>query len=166
MYKSKFKTTVLAANCCFILFSFMGISEAIEIITMEPMYGSIDSDFGHAVYLETDSPYYVVEWYVDGEWAWSSIGGAEGEGPTQATFYTGWISGSVTGTSHTVKAVAWPQGNADPEFSDSDSYTFYIFQPIIVEKEGKKTGVEATLEVNRHYYRHPWVYADLTATVI
>lgn len=44
------------------------------------------------------------------------------------------------------------------------SYTFYIFEPIIVVKDGEETDVEATLEVNRHYYRHPYIFTDLTAT--
>lgn len=122
MYKLMHKITIIVSIVSLFLFSSLGNIEALEIIRMDPMYGSTDSDYGHNVYLETDRPYYVVEWYVDGVYAYSSIGGYEGDenGPTIAFFCTGYISGSVTGTPHTVKAVAWDQEDHSDDMSDSD----------------------------------------------
>ncbi len=167
MFKLKFKTIAIAiAILSIFLLSFAGNSEALQITTLEPAYGSYDSDYAHTVYLETDRPYYVVQWYVDGVYAWTSIGGLEGDedGPTSAFFCTDYLSGSVTGTPHAVEAIAWDQEDHSNTLSDSDSYTFYIFEPTIVEVEGDETDVEATLTVHRHYYRHPMVYADLSAS--
>ena len=101
---------------------------------MYPSYGGYEDYTGylyHTAYVETDSLYLWVYWYIDG--VQQSISG----GPSTSAYFSPNASefpGSYGGTTYTIEAVAYQY---DPEtnlmLSDSDSYTVIVYMPCLEE---------------------------------
>lgn len=169
MLKLKSQPTLIAAAIVSLfLLTFVSNSDAFEIEVMESSNGLYEDDVSggviyHTAYVRTDEAYYTITWYVGGNYAGYSSGDNQ---TTEAWFSVpSGLSGSLTGTAYEIKAVALSLEDDDGNHeSDSDSYTLTVFEPTIVEVTGKETDVEATLTVHRHYYRHPMIYADLSAS--
>ena len=123
-----FKTLIIATAILSLFLTFLTPSEAIEITQMYPSYGGYEDHTGylyHTAYVETDSPYLFVYWYIDG--VQQSISGGPG---TSAYFSPNSSSfpGSSDGTTYTIEAVAYQY---DPEddviLSDSSSYAVTVY---------------------------------------
>ena len=130
----------LTAITFLILLGFVGISDAIEILEMRPEDGNlspirISGDcLYHRTYVKTSQPYASVDWYVDGVYVGASVGDLC-HLKIEAYFSPYWLTGSVEGTSYTIKANARPLPN-DPDgfVSDTESYELTVYSPFeIVE---------------------------------
>lgn len=114
---------------------------------------SVDTYPYHFAHVKTSDPYYSVEWYVDGVYKKSSYG--ERNNPKfDAYFYPFPIDGSITGQNYTIKAVAYPMDDEDPNGTTNatESYTLTVFQPI--------TETHKRLEKRRDYPRVFQTYQD------
>ena len=123
-----FKTIIIATAILSLFFLFLTSSEAFEISQMYPSYGGYEDHTGylyHTAYVETDSPYLFVYWYVDD--VYQSVSG----GPsTDAYFSPNPLSfpGSSDGTTYTIEAVAY-QYDAENNLmlSDTSSYSVTVY---------------------------------------
>ena len=123
-----FKTLIIATAILSLFLTFLTPSEAIEITQMYPSYGGYEDHTGylyHTAYVETDSPYLFVYWYIDG--VQQSISG----GPSTSAYFSpnsSSVPGSSDGTTYTIEAVAYQY---DPEddviLSDSSSYAVTVY---------------------------------------
>ncbi len=124
-----FKTLIIATAILSLFFLFLTSTEAFEI---SQMYSTYDESENRGclyitAYVETDSPYLYVYWYIDG--VQQSISG----GPSTSAYFSPNSSdfpGSSDGTTYTIEAVAYQY---DPEtnlmLSDSDSYSVTVYAP-------------------------------------
>lgn len=124
-----FKTLIIATAILSLFLTFLTASEAIEITEMYSTYD--DSEERGCLYItayvETDSPYLYVYWYIDGVHQSSSAG------PSTSAYFSPNSSefpGSHDGTTYTIEAVAYQY---DPEtnlmLSDSSSYNVTVYAP-------------------------------------
>lgn len=130
----KFKTTLIAAATVFMfLLIFSGKSIAFEIEVLESdddtyveyASGSLQNIW-HLAYIETDEPYYIIDWYIDDVHQESDAGDNV---KTEAYFWPYWLTGSGTGTTYTIKARARSLENADGDHEeDIASYTITVYQ--------------------------------------
>jgi hypothetical protein len=100
----------------------------------------------HIADVETDEPYFLVDWYVNEVLQTTSLGDGS---TTDATFcLPDPVSGSVRGETYTIKATAesW-----DGEETDSRSYTVTVYDPIIVSGTKTNTGVWGYSRLSRQY---------------
>lgn len=113
----------VAMLCSLLLNGIVNNSDAFEItsltVSVNDDTGNGSSAYGH-VY--TDDPYFMVDWYVDGEWVDSSWGHG---GTTYASFSSAALTGSLKGEEYTIKAVAWSLNGDD----DTSSYDFTVYRP-------------------------------------
>ena len=124
-----FKTLIIATAILSLFFLFLTSTEAFEI---SQMYSTYDDSENRGclyitAYVETDSPYLYVYWYIDG--VHQSVSG----GPSTSAYFSPNSSdfpGSSDGTTYTIEAVAYQY---DPEtnlmLSDSDSYSVIVYAP-------------------------------------
>ena len=100
--------------------------------------------------MRTDEAYFLVGWYVNGVWKTTSLGS---DSTTEAYFSPDPLSGSLSGTTYEIKAVAqpWNEGTEN----DSDSYTITVYEPKIDSGTGTNTGVWGIAKLSRQYYSHP-----------
>ena len=137
---------VAFAILTFMLIGFVGIVDAIEIMSMRPEFlhpteigGNEYEDWRwhdylyHTANVRTDKPFYDVIWYVDDELAgytfWS-----DGPSTTEAFFSLYWLTGSHDGTTYTIKADAWTIGDNNVAESDTDSYELTVYRPFQIEE--------------------------------
>ncbi len=158
----KIQTFLIAITITFLtLLGFAGHSDALEIEEVRPFYWNYDlyqyssSDVSHYAYAKTDTPYYVVEWYVDGVYVGYSPGANEGEenGPTEASCCFEVGTGTITGTTYTITAKAWDQEDHSDDLSDTDSYEVTVYQPIVLSSPSPKPldDVWGRAELSKHY---------------
>ncbi len=130
----KFQTTLIASAITLCLFSFVGISDAINIEQMAPTDGSYEVTqiynryLVHTEMVKTDVPYSRIEWYVDNVLRETSSGDGI---KTEATFQPYFLSGSAAGTDYVIKAIAYPW---DGDGSDTDFFTLTVFLPFQIVK--------------------------------
>lgn len=124
-----FKTLIIAMVILSLFFLFLTPSEAFEITQMYSTYDDSENRgcLYITAYVETDSPYLYVYWYIDG--VYQSISG----GPSTSAYFSPNSSefpGSHDGTTYTIEAVAYQY---DPEtdlmLSDSSSYDVTVYVP-------------------------------------
>ena len=129
----KFKTTfTVAILATLAFFSFVGNSDAREILDLSPHNGGSYKEYGfgygasHRSTVKTDDPFYCVWWYIDDVIAgWSDGSNIK----TQATITFNGFSGSVAGTEYVITAeVGWLDENGDTEIV-SESYTITVYEP-------------------------------------
>ena len=146
--KRLFLTTAIVS---LFLIGFVGNrSEAFDIESMRSRNGIITYDNDgyilHIADVETDEPYYLVDWYVNGVQQDISFGDGE---VTDASFcLPDPVSGSISGETYTIKAVAEPW---EGEGSASRSYTVTVYDPIIVSGTKPKTGVWGYSRLSKQY---------------
>lgn len=114
----------------------IGISQSqadFEIEEMYPSYGSYYDYTGslyHTAYVKTSEPYYVVDWYINGKFVYSSYGDNV---KTEAKFSPNRADypGTPLGQYYTIKAVAWSlyDENIENHHSDTDSYEVIVYTP-------------------------------------
>ncbi len=144
MSRMKFKTTMIAAAITFLfLLSFIGSSHAIEIESMYPSYGWY-SDFSgylyHTAYVETNEPYFMVDWYINDEYK-SVSWGANDETEAYFSPNTSDYPGSPLGKTYTIEAVAWSWGDNGNADSATSSYSVSVYStPDVDEGIGMHTG--------------------------
>lgn len=155
--KSDLTAAFIAAFCLFFL-SVVGQGHALEITNMYPSMGGYeDYSYGgvtfHHACVVTDSPYHIVDWYIDGE----RVGSVLGNGVWTSAYFNAYdeIPGKIKGTVYKITAKAYdPEGNMD-----TSSYEVRMFEPIVIG--GKKqstwekstvTGVKGYNELSRHYF--------------
>ncbi len=128
-----FKSIATLIAICFLLFGIISSGDALTITSMSGDSEEYDWGWGayHSATVTTDTPYYVVEWYINNVYQGCTPGGYEGDenGPTTATFYFSDLSGDIEGTRHTIKAVAWDQEDHSDSASDTDSYEITVYKP-------------------------------------
>lgn len=120
------------------------------------------SGASHSATVTTDTPYYVVEWYLDDVYKGCTPGGYEGDedGPTTATFNFSGISGELQGDKHRIKAIAWDQEDHDDSASDTKFYEIRVFAPLTVDTGFKRTGVMGHVELTRHYFDGEYINVE------
>lgn len=121
--KSLLTAGILAAFL-FIVFVNSGNAD-FKIEKMEPSYGGYEDHTGclyHAARVETDEPYFMVDWYINDVWK-STTWGADDE--TVAYFFpnTSDYPGTHNGTDYVIKAIAWPWEGE----KDTDNYTVTVY---------------------------------------
>lgn len=123
-----FKTLTIATAILSLFFLFLTSSEAFEISQMYPSYGGYEDHTGslyHTAYVETDTPYLYVYWYIDD--VYQSISG----GPSTSASFSPNSSdfpGNHDGITYTIKAVAYQyDAENDVILSDSDSYSVTVY---------------------------------------
>lgn len=151
---SRFTNVIKTITIVFFVFiSFVGKSDAIDIIRLGPANGFYsfvdiyDNYLYYAYHAETDEPYYAVSWYVDGVYVATSPGSA---GKTDAYFYptASDMPGSLVGTEYEIKAVAWSIGTPEvPSVSDTDTRHVWVFCPIHDNSIGTITRTSGWAEI-------------------
>ena len=127
---------------------------------MDPTPISYGGYTNHVAYVRTDEAYFLVGWYVNGVWKTTSLGS---DSTTEAYFSPDPLSGSISGTTYEIKAVAQPW-NEGAE-NDFDSYTITVYEPITNSGWGSQDNDEVNADVwgyvsiDRHYYSSPSVFA-------
>lgn len=122
-----FKTLIIATAILSLFFLFLTPSEAFEITQMYSTYDDSENRgcLYITAYVETDTPYLYVYWYIDGVQQ-SVSGGASTSAyfsPNSSDF-----PGSSDGTTYTIKAVAYQyDAENDVMLSDSDSYSVTVY---------------------------------------
>ena len=158
----KFKSTLIALAITFLMLAgFVDSSDAFEIEKMEPnlwfTYEAYDYGYGgnHMVRLETSLPYYSVDWYVNDVHDSYSSNNFAGGNPGTLTFgnITG-LTGSLAGTTYTIKALAHYAWNT--ALWDTDSYEVTVYKPFYTYAvAGKQTpdipDVYGYAEITRYY---------------
>lgn len=157
------------------LFSFAGISYAIDIMELTPQgddYEPIQNYnqyLEHNVYMLTDGPFSRVEWYVDDVLKETTSGDGV---KTEATFQPWFLIGSDAGTDFEIKAIAYEW---DGDGSDTDSFTLTVFLPFQIVKMksddgsyedynyGYSQGIWhlAYVETSEPYYMVQWYVDDV-----
>ena len=115
------------------LLGFVGNSNAFEIEVMESYLGSYveyaggcEQNIWHLVYVRTNEPYRIIDWYIDDMYQESNV---VDDVKTEAYFWPYWLTGSGTGTTYTIKARAWSVVNAgENQEHDIASYTITVYQ--------------------------------------
>ena len=125
-------------------------SEAFEIESMRSRNGittySNDGYIMHIADVETDEPYFLVDWYVNEVRQTTSFGDGN---TTDATFcLPDPVSGSIRGATYTIKAFAEPW---EGDGNDSRSYTVTVYDPKIDSGTGTNTGVWGYSRLSRQY---------------
>ena len=176
-FKVKFQVFLIATAITFLtLLSFAGKSPALEIEEVRPFYWGYDlyeyggsNGVSHYAYAKTDKPYYVVQWYVNGVYVGYSPGANEGEenGPTEASCYFEVGTGTISGTTYTITAIATDQENHNDDLSDTDSYEVTVYKPITKTDPTPKMldDVYGRAELSRHYRNGNDVIMDYYVTV-
>ena len=134
-----------------LLLGFVGNrSDAFQIESMASRNGVTtywnDGYILHIADVETDEPYFLVDWYVNEVWQTISFGDGN---TTDATFcLPDPVSGSIRGATYTIKAFAEPW---EGDGSDSRSYTVTVYDPKIDSRTGTNTGVWGYSRLSRQY---------------
>ena len=127
-----------------------------QIEEMYPAYSS-HYDYGggayNVPYVCTSDPYDRVEWFIGNKRHTSQGNGVKTS--AAPTFYL--TSDKVEGTSHTITAVAWYKADNGEMVSDTDSYTFRVYQPKVETKVHGGGGqqhlnVSGYVQLSRHYF--------------
>lgn len=158
----KLQTFLIATAITFLtLLGFADKSPALEIEEVRPYYRNYDlyqygsNSVSHYAYARTDKPYYVVHWYVNGNYVGYSPGANEGEedGPTEASCYFEVGTGTISGTTYTITARAWDQEDHNNDLSDTDSYEVTVYKPIVLTEPHPKAldDVSGYAEISRHH---------------
>lgn len=157
------------------LFSFAGISDAIDIMELTPQgddYEPIQNYnqyLMHNVYMMTDVPFSRVEWYVDDVLKETTSGNGV---KTEATFQPWFLIGSDASTDFEIKAIAYEW---DGDGSDTDKFTLTVFSPFQIVKMKSNDGSyedynygdphgiwhKAFVETSEPYYIVQWYVNDV-----
>ena len=136
----------------FILFCFVSSSSAISIEELRPLGSSTVEyyrGYYHTAYVETDVPFYEVNWYVDGKY----VGRSDGSNvETDAYFNYFDLTGSFEGEIYEIKAIAWSlddDGNTD---SDTDTYYLTVYNPEEKVCNGTHTRTYTQVEITGFHY--------------
>jgi hypothetical protein len=148
----KFKTILIVAVIfSLFLLSFVSKSDAIEIIKMESSMGY--EIVGPAPYInafvETDEPYYAVDWFVDGVYHISF-----GDGNKKvASFYAFFPTASIRGSWHEVKAIAYTMDPDNPPQSDIESIWIKVYKSVETYATPNNGVVGIWAAIDRHFYQ-------------
>ncbi len=136
-------------------------TEHFEILKMAPnlWFTTEVYDYGyggnHMVRLETSRPYYYIAWYVDDEFYSTFYNNTDNSGTFAFGNITG-LTGSIAGTTYTIKAIAYALDTTVNPTSDTDSYEVTVYEPLYTyDVDGKTTpdipDVYGYAEITRHY---------------
>ena len=139
------------------LFGIIGNNSANEIISMYPSYGGYYDYTGylyHGAYVETDVPFYDINWYINGVHAgWSDGSNIRTEGyfyPTTSDY-----PGSPLGKDYEIKAVVgWLADNGDADYR-SRSYNVVVYTtPDVDEGIRMNTGAYGKASADAGWNEH------------
>lgn len=171
----KFKATLIALAITFLLLAgFVNSSDAFEIEEMIPddyfrRYYANDLGYGatHRVRVKTSHPYYCVDWYVDDAFHSSSYNNNDYTLIRAYAKITG-LTGSLSGTIYTIKAITYEWDGAMSSTSDTDSYEVTVYKPIYTyDVDGKADPdipeVSGYSEISRYYRSGDIIILDYDA---
>lgn len=149
-----FKTFRITAILVALVFvSFVNQSHTFEIVDLYPSQGGYqDYSYGgicyHTAYVNTDAPYFMIDWYVDSEWKSTTQGHSDN---TDAYFSPSDIPGNTEGITYNIEAVAY-------SFDGVETRESYDVTVCTVEAEGgpddtpetptKHTNTSMTVEIS------------------
>ena len=151
------KTMILF--CSIILLGFINTSNADIEIDLVQVFPSLDSydRFSMLVYVETNEPYYEVNYYLDETWIGYGYGGNNNRTDDIFWYYVSNFGGSLHGTEHHLKIDVCGE-DIDGNFTyDTVTKTVKVYKPIVESGYGEDTGVYGETELSRHSYEHPCI---------
>ncbi|RKU18954.1 hypothetical protein C6501_02010 [Candidatus Poribacteria bacterium] len=155
--RNKMKSTKIVGIAIAVCFLLLGVqkSDAFKIVE----FPSDTEDYAsggytyHSAYLKTDVPFYCVWWHVDGNFAGYTDGSNK---KTEAWFSPYWLTGSLKGVKHTIKAeVGWLEADGTSHFA-TDSYVLRLFEPKYTSEPEvppkRNPSASGYSELTRQYY--------------